>query len=128
MRHHSSRNQRQSRNYRDLVVWQKAIKLVKAVYLLTRQFPKTERFALTDQIRRAAVSVPSNIAEGQGRRSVNEFRHFLRVSLGSLAELDTQLTIGQELGYVGQCELDPIHADIVEVRKMINGLLSSLRE
>ena len=89
-----------SRNYRDLVVWQNSIKIAKAVYRLTEKFPKNETYALADQIRRAAVSVPSNIAEGQARKSPGDFRRFLYIALGSLAEVDTQLVLAQEFGYL----------------------------
>ena len=81
------------RSYRELIVWKKGMELTKAVYALTQHFPSDERFGLTSQLRRAAVSVPSNIAEGQARRSSAEFRQFISVSLGSLAELETQLIL-----------------------------------
>jgi four helix bundle protein len=116
-----------SRNYRDLLAWQKAMALVKSVYEVTREFPRTERFTLTDQVRRAAISVPSNVAEGQARRSPREFAHYVRLALGSLAELDTQLVIARELGYVNGSASEAVEAQVVEVRKMLNGLLSSLR-
>ena len=116
------------RNYRDLLVWQKGIEMVKGVYLLTGTFPRTERFGLVDQIRRAAVSIPSNIAEGHARQHEKEFRQFLHVSLGSLAELDTQLTIAAELGYVGGSDREALYAQIVELRRMVSGLLKRVRE
>ena len=86
-------------NYRDLLVWQKGIQLVKAIYQVTHEFPQDERFGLTTQMRRAAVSIPSNIAEGQARRTTREFIHFVSNSEGSLAELDTQLVIAIEVFY-----------------------------
>jgi four helix bundle protein len=86
-------------SYRDLLVWQKGMALAKQVYSLTRSFPFDERFGLVAQMRRAAVSVPSNIAEGQARHGKKEFVHFLSHSEGSLAELDTQLALAMELGY-----------------------------
>ena len=89
-------------HYRELIVWQKAIVLVKEVYRGTSDFPKTEIYALTNQIRRAAISIPSNIAEGQGRNSTREFLHFLSVAQGSLMELETQVTIAERLGYFNQ--------------------------
>ncbi|MGE5249254.1 MAG: four helix bundle protein [Bacteroidota bacterium] len=85
------------RSYRDLVVWQNAIKLAKEVYILVGHFPRQETYALGDQIRRAAVSVPSNIAEGQARKVPAEFRRFIHIALGSLAELDTQLVLRRNL-------------------------------
>ena len=81
------------RSYQDLVAWQKAMDLVTKIYQVSHKFPREEIFALTSQLRRAAVSVPSNIAEGQGRNSTKEFRQFLAISLGSVAELETQLII-----------------------------------
>jgi four helix bundle protein len=87
-----------SRSYRDLDVWKLAIDFVKKVYQTTNSFPPAENYGLINQIRRAAVSIPSNIAEGQGRNSSKEFKQFLAISLGSLAELETQLIIAQEIG------------------------------
>lgn len=89
-----------ARSYRDLTVWQKAIQLVAMVYGVTKAFPPEENFGLTNQMRRCAVSIPSNIAEGQGRSSSKDFERFLRISLGSLAELDTQMEISKRLGFV----------------------------
>lgn len=111
-------------DFRDLVVWQKAIAFVTEVYRVTQTFPKEEMYGLTSQIRRAAVSVPSNIAEGQGRLTRGEFRQFLGHAKGSLAELETQLVISQNLGYVKEAQplLDRLH----EVARMLNGLLNSL--
>lgn len=119
-------SERPVRSYRDLLVWQKGIGLVKEVYLLTEKFPHSEKFALTSQIRRSVISIPSNIAEGQARQHTPEFRHFLHIALGSLAELDTQLTIALELGYAEQKDLNELNQRIVELRKMISGLLSKL--
>ena len=89
-------------DFRNLVVWQKAIALVTEIYRSTQSFPSDERFGLTAQIRRAAVSVPSNIAEGQGRISRGEFRQFLGHAKGSLCEVETQLVIANNLGYLPQ--------------------------
>ncbi len=111
-------------SYKDLIVWQKAILLVTEVYKVTRPFPREELFGLTSQLRRAAVSVPSNIAEGQARLTKGEFRQFLGVARGSLAELDTQLVISQQLGYV--VDPHPIGEQLAEVGRILNGLLSSL--
>jgi four helix bundle protein len=82
-----------AKNYRELIVWQDSIRLAKAVYKLTEKFPKHEIYALGDQVRRAVVSVPSNIAEGQARKAPGDFRRFLHIALGSLAEVDTQLVL-----------------------------------
>jgi four helix bundle protein len=89
-----------ARSYRDLLVWQKAKALAVQIYRATEQFPKTETYGLTSQIRRAVVSVPSNIAEGQGRLTLGEFLHFLGQARGSLLELDTQLAIALDLTYL----------------------------
>lgn len=113
-------------NYKELVAWQKAMDLVEAVYRLTRLFPKEEIYALTNQIRRAAVSIPSNIAEGQGRNGTTEFRHFLAIAYGSLQELETQLLIAQRLGYASEDELSPLLHRIHEVCRVTNGLVRSL--
>jgi four helix bundle protein len=97
-----------NKSYRDLVAWQKAMDLVTAIYEATASFPKEELFGLTSQLRRAAVSIPSNIAEGQGRDGVAEFRHFLRQASGSLMELETQVMIAARLCYVSQDSADRI--------------------
>jgi len=115
-------------NYRDLLVWQKGIQLVKAIYQVTREFPQDERFGLTTQMRRAAVSIPSNIAEGQARRTTREFIHFVSNSEGSLAELDTQLVIAIELQYCAKATSENLFASITELRKMLNGLRKKLIE
>ena len=111
-------------DFRDLVVWQKAVAFVTEVYRATQSFPTDERFGLTSQIRRAAVSIPSNIAEGQGRLTRGEFRQFLGHAKGSLCEVETQLIIAQNLGYLS----DPqsLLAQLHEVAGLLNGLLSSL--
>ena len=108
--------------YKDLVVWQKAMKLVKEVYSLTKSFPADERYALTDQIRRAVVSIPSNIAEGSGRSSNADYGHFLAIARGSLYETMTQLQIAVDLGYISEVnpELDAL---INEVGRMLTSML-----
>jgi four helix bundle protein len=88
------------RSYRDLIAWQKAMKFVIEIYNVTQQFPREERYGITSQLRRAAVSVPSNIAEGQARFSQKEFHHFLSQARGSLVEIETQLLIARDLGYL----------------------------
>ena len=115
-------------SYRDLLVWQKGIQLVKTIYQLTREFPQDERFGLTTQMRRAAVSIPSNLAEGQARRTTREFIHFVSNSEGSLAELDTQLVIAVELQYCGKTAGENLFTSITELRKMLNGLRKKLVE
>jgi four helix bundle protein len=108
------------------MVWQKAMGLVRDVYLQTRRFPKEELYGLGQQMRRSAVSVPSNIAEGQGRLSKNEFRQFLGLARGSLLELETQELIAADLGYVNQVDADAIIARSQEVLRMLNALINSL--
>jgi len=113
-------------SYRDLTVWQKAMTLVKDIYLQTGKFPKEELFGLTSQIRRAAISVPSNIAEAQGRLSKREFRQFLAVARGSLLELETQLFIAADLGYLSTAEHQALLGRTDELLRMLNGLMSSI--
>jgi four helix bundle protein len=115
------------RSYRDLIAWQKAIELVAEVYRTTQSFPKEETYGLVVQLRRAAVSIPSNIAEGQGRASTGEFRLFLGHAFGSLFEVETQVTIAQMLGYVSQEQATSVLARTTEVGKILNGLLASLK-
>lgn len=115
-----------ARNYRDLIVWQNAIKLAKEIYKLTEKFPKHETYALADQIRRAVVSVPSNIAEGQARKAPADFRRFLYIALGSLAEVDTQLILAQEFNYLSKEDVDGMDGQIQELRKKLYALMNSL--
>jgi len=117
-----------SSGYRDLVVWQKSMALVRAIYLETRSFPKEEIYGLTSQMRRASISVPCNIAEGQGRMSRKEFRQFLSLSRGSLLELETQLQIAADLGFLdAECARQLIDKT-GELLRMLNSLMSSLSE
>lgn len=114
------------KSYRDLKVWRKGIDLAKAVYAMTGKFPKYEIYGLADQLRRSGVSVPSNIAEGQARQHTGEFRQFLHVALGSAAELDTQVVLAFELGYITNQEAEDIQERIVEIRKMTYALIAHL--
>src|SRR3974377_1188076 len=113
-------------NYCELIGWPKAIDLVIAIYNCTAKFPKEELYGLTSQIRRAAISIPSNIAEGQGRLTRGEFRQFLGQARGSYAELQTQLIIARNLGYLSHP--DDLMEQLAEVGRLLNGLLSSLSE
>lgn len=115
-----------ARNYRELIVWQDAIKITKAVYQLTDKFPKHETYALADQIRRAAVSIPSNIAEGQARKSPGDFKRFLHIALGSLAEVDTQLVLAQEFDYLSKEDVVPMDEQIQNLRKKLYALINAL--
>ena len=114
------------KSYRDLLVWQKSILLVKEVYQLTALFPADEKFGLTSQIRRAVISIPSNIAEGWGRMSRKNYIQFLRISRGSLFELETQIIISKELKFYSDCE--NIENLIIEISKMLNSLIKKLEE
>jgi four helix bundle protein len=111
-----------SRPYRDLDVWKLSIDFVKKVYQVTHDFPASEKFGLINQIRRAAVSIPSNIAEGQGRNFTKEFKQFLAISLSSLAELETQLIIAKEIEYLTQNGLDALLSPLDRIRKIIQSL------
>jgi four helix bundle protein len=110
------------RYYRDLLVWQKAIRLAQLVYKVSEHLPSSEMFGLITQMRRAAVSVPSNIAEGRGRNTTGAFIQFLSFAEGSLAELDTQLFLAIELGFLGSAESSEAFEQIVEIRKMLQTL------
>ncbi len=115
-----------TRSYKDLIVWQKAIELAKLVYRLTMTFPNEEKFGLTAQLRRAAVSVPSNIAEGQARRTTGEFVQFISHAEGSIAELDTQLILSLELKFSPMKDVAPAFELLTEIRKMLNALRRTL--
>jgi len=114
-------------SYRDLKVWQLGVNLVVDTYELTKRFPKTEIFGLTSQIQRAAVSVPSNIAEGHARGGTREFLHFITISLGSVAELETQLLIAHRLKYVDNVALDHVLQSCEGVGKMLRALQKTLK-
>ena len=115
-----------ARGYQDLLVWQKGMRLVKGVYDLTGHFPADERFGLVSQMRRAAVSVPSNIAEGQARKSTGEFVQFISNAEGSAAELDTQLQLSVDLGFSSISQAADLFESISELKKMLNGLRRTL--
>lgn len=107
------------RTYKELIVWQKSIILVKEIYLLSSHFPKTEVFGLTSQMQRAAVSIPSNIAEGFSRGSGKEFQHFLSISFGSARELETQLIIAKEIKYIDDACSFRVQNLLQEILKML---------
>lgn len=110
----------QQNGYRDLIVWQKAMKLVVAVYELLKDFPREESFGLTAQIKRAVISVPSNIAEGYHHRTAKDRKHFLTISYGSSAELETQIEAAKRLGFGKPENYIPIDSLLVEILKMLN--------
>jgi four helix bundle protein len=107
------------RHYKDLKIWQRGMSLAKAVYVLTAKFPAAETYGLKSQMRRAAVSIPSNIAEGQARHGTREFLQFLSHADGSLAELETQLLLSVDLGYCARSDVSSIENEIAEIQKMI---------
>ena len=117
-----------SNSYKALEVWQLAIELVTQVYAVTRQFPREELYALTSQLRRAAISVPSNIAEGQGRLSAGEFRQFLGHARGSLMEIETQLIIASNLGYLAPERLAELSRMCERVSQMLYRLLQAISD
>ncbi|MEZ6084409.1 MAG: four helix bundle protein [Phycisphaerae bacterium] len=114
------------KTFRDLIAWQKAMVLAKEIYTVTSQLPKSEQFGLTAQMRRAAVSIPSNIAEGHGRESPADFLRFLRIARGSLMELQTQLMLAADIGFLGsQVEVDAI---LQETDRVLQGLIRSITD
>lgn len=115
-------------SYKDLTVYQKSIHLCVEVYRITDSFPKAELYGLTSQVRRSAVSIPSNIAEGQKRGYKTEYIQFLRISYGSGAELETQLLIALKIGYIKQTDFDRINDLLQEIMKMLNKLITVLRK
>ena len=115
-----------TRSYKDLVVWQKGISLAKLVYKLTQQFPPEEKFGIVAQMRRAAVSIPSNIAEGQARHTTGEFIQFISHAEGSIAELDTQLILATELAFCQETDARSAFELIDELRRMLNVLRRKL--
>ena len=122
----SDQPQRPSQSYRDLIAWQKGMLLAKTIYRLTARFPDEEKFGLISQMRRAAVSIPSNLAEGQARRTTGEFVQFISHAEGSVAELDTQLTLAVELGFCSKFDAAEADGLIQELRKMLNSLRRSV--
>ncbi|MBB4036151.1 four helix bundle protein [Dysgonomonas hofstadii] len=113
--------------HKDLKVWQKSINLVKLVYVETKSFPKEELFGLISQMRRSAVSIPSNIAEGFGRGSKKECEHFTYIALGSASELETQLIISKELEYIKNEEYQTLNLLLSEIIKMLSALINSMK-
>lgn len=113
-------------SYKDLKVWDRSVKLVTEIYKLTEIFPEIEKFGLTNQIRRAAVSIPSNISEGSSRRSKGEFIRFINIASGSIAEIETQLLIAINLGYIKVEDIHFINKELDEIGKMLFSLQNSL--
>ena len=119
------RNQDASKNHKHLIVWQKALTLASEIHTISKAFPRAELYGLTAQLRRAAVSIPSNIAEGAARHSTREFIHFLYIARGSLAEVETQLYLAQSAGYLE--DLRPMEESMDHVGRLINALIRGLR-
>lgn len=115
------------RPHRNLDVWNKSIDLILDIYEFTKKFPKSEEYALTSQLRRAAISIPSNIAEGAGRQTKKEFIQFLHIAQGSASEIDTQLEIAFRLGYLDDAEKMKLDMQISNIGKMITGLQRSIK-
>ena len=120
-------NHDKRRDYRDLVLWQKVMGLATEVHRVTLKLPRHEMFGLTAQIRRAAVSIPSNVAEGAGRRTTRDFLAFLHISRGSLSELETQLLLAQSVGYLTEQDWGAARTATVEVGRLLNAVISGLR-
>jgi four helix bundle protein len=115
------------RGYRDLIVWQRAMELCVALYHLTQRFPREEIYGLTNQMRRASVSIASNIAEGQGRLTREQYRHFLGIARGSSFEIETQILIAKELGFADAARFEEVEKLSDEVGKMLTGLVKKLQ-
>ena len=115
-------------SFKELNVWQRAVRLTVVLYKTLQKFPETERFGLTSQMQRAAVSVSANIAEGWGRGSTKEYIQFLYIARGSLMELETHLIIAQQLNYINNDQLDQFGKDIEDIAKMLNRLIKTLKD
>lgn len=113
-------------NFKDLSVWQKSIQLVSDIYRISKNFPKEEVFGITSQIRRACISIPSNIAEGNGRRSKADYIQFLKIARGSCSEVETQIIICHNLHFINDIEFENLNNQILEISKMLNGLINYL--
>jgi four helix bundle protein len=114
------------RTHKELNEWMRSIELVTEIYRVTKGFPKEETYGLTNQIRRSAVSIPSNLAEGAARSSDKEFSHFISIAIGSIAELETQLIISRNLSYLNVIEFEKINTMLIDIRKMAIGLKKSI--
>ena len=113
-------------NFKELKVWQASMEISKAVFAITRLFPSEEKFTLISQMMRSAISIPSNIAEGCGRKSNKELYQYLNISLGSCFELETQLILAKEFNYIDEANFKPLQSQLIEVQRMITGLQKSL--
>lgn len=116
----------QIKTYRDLLIWQKSMALVTEIYRLSKSFPKDETYGLVSQMRRCAVSVPSNIAEGSGRNSTNDYIRFLYIAIASLYELQTQIEIALNLQYLSKTDFDKLYESSREIERMLSSLIKKL--
>lgn len=116
------------KSYRDLLVWKKAMDLAVEIHPIALSFPKVEMFGLNSQLNRCSVSVPSNIAEGQGRRTTGDFIHFLGIAQGSLNEVETQLTLALRFDYIPEIVHDQLLEKSAEIGRMLNGLIDALEQ
>jgi len=116
------------KNYKELHVWQKAYQFCLEIYKVTKTFPNEEKYGLTSQIRRAAISIPSNIAEGYGRKSSGEYIQFLYVAYGSNCELETQLLLSGDLGYIEKIGLESLLKSVGDIERMLKALIRSLQK
>lgn len=116
------------KSYKELIIWQKAISLVKEIYVLTEKFPKSESYGITLQMRRAAVSIPSNIAEGYGRKSPKEYTQSYSIAYGSSLELETQLIISKDLSFTDKSNFNNCENLITEILKMLNSMVFKMRK
>lgn len=114
------------KSYRDLDVWQRAMRLAKRIYQITQRFPGDERFGLTNQLRRSAVSVPSNLAEGHARFGAGEFSRFISITMGSVAEIETQILLSNDLGYITPELTQEVLRELDAIGKMLRGLAKSI--
>jgi four helix bundle protein len=122
----NTKPQSEIRSHRDLIVWQRAMGTVTEIYRVTNVFPATEKFGLTSQLRRAAVSIPSNIAEGYGRGTSQDYLRFLRISRGSLFEVDTQLLIATNMGFLSHDQYQQVENQLAETGRVLAGLIKSI--
>ena len=122
------RSEKLMKTYRDLIVWQKSIKLVTEVYSITKNFPKEELYGLTSQIRRSVVSIPSNIAEGYGRNSTQDYIRFLQIACGTLYEMQTQIEIAVNLDYLDREYSENIFNQTNEIERMLNSFIRKMKE
>ncbi len=117
----------QIKTFRDLIVWQKSMDLVTEIHLITKQLPKEEQYGLISQIRRCAVSIPSNIAEGYGRKSTNDYKRFLQIAIGSLFELQTQIEITKKLKYLNDQTYSILDDKTREIERMLSSLIRKIK-